>query len=578
MPTDTQDTSVASPQSLDQIFGKQGTPQGTQQPLDTGVKTSLDSIFGAPKTSNHTTSQPDVTSKLDSIFKPTQSNTSNAPEKPADSLNAMNIFDPNRKTESFGSLWDKWTQHTNEAGQNVANNLKSNWDNLVATNKQFNAPGGNTGKQLAATTSHSAGDIAGMILAPFGGVLDALGLSKPISDAIQGTANGVNAIPHVTDVLNKLNDIFDKHPDVKQSLLTDIPNVLQALTLSLSPKAKGGVPSLSETAGNLKTDIGASADVAKEAVGAFGEGAKETASSIKEKISPTKTIDGLVGQVAQGKTGDIPSFTEGLKNIDTSNVKTYQDLNNVSAKSISDEAKLQDSTLSKDAGLHKLADLEQTTGTGTSAVKTNYVQDALTQLKEFYTKTSDAQGLVKVNQWLEKATGDGLSVKDMNDIARTHGSDLNAYNANGELATGLTKQAAENTRIGLKDTIKSSISDPAIRDQFSASDSKMSDSYTVKDLSQKMAEKVNTLTQRLQKPNILQKIGSLFGKATRITGVGDFAQKLLGIDKVPGATTLNPVELEAKLSKNLARIEKALSRNDAGFVKDITSIVNDETK
>ena len=311
-----------------------------------------------------------------------------------------------------------------------------------------------------------------------------------------------------------------------------------------------------------------------EALKPVGDAVVQGASAIKNKISPTPTIDQVVGQVAQGKTGDIPSFTNGLKNIgDTSKIQSYDDLNKASTKTIGDLANQQDKNLAQETKVHPMSDFDQTTGSGKSAVKTNYVQQALDQLQQYYTKTNDATGLSNVKALTEKANGEGLTVQDVNNLARLHGKDLNGFNANGELASGLTKQAAENTRVGLKNTVENSIQDPTIKSQFRALDGKMSDTFTVKDLSGKMAEKVNTLEQRLQQPNILQKIGGIVGKGLRITGVGDLVQKLVGIEKVPGASTLNPVELEAKLSKNLGKITTALGKDDAGFTKDISSIL-----
>jgi predicted Fe-Mo cluster-binding NifX family protein len=199
-------------------------------------------------------------------------------------------------------------------------------------------------------------------------------------------------------------------------------------------------------------------------------------------------------------------------------------------------------------------------------IQHNFVQDGLDQLKNYYTSVNDVKNLEKIKNYIEKGgeTGAGLTIKDVNDIAKMHSKDLNAFNASGELASGLKKQAAENTRMGIKKIVREL--GPKGSEVI---DKKITDVYTVKDLSEKMEDAVNKLSQRLQNPNIFRKLGGLVGKATRVTGIGDFASKLLGIDKMPGANILSPVELEAQLSKNLKKINAALGKDDAGFINDM---------
>lgn len=362
---------------------------------------------------------------------------------------------------------------------------------------------------------------------------------------------------------NKLADATDAASTIHK-IVTENPE-------QLVPLLMGANETLSKVAGK---PIDAVSDVAKatkipQVIDIAGDAAKNAALKTKEYFAPTPTINSLVGRVAQGKTGDIPSFGRGIQNMDTSDIKTYSDLNKAASNQIKELATQQDVELSKNPTVHSLSDFQKTIGNGESAVKVNYVEQAIQQLKDYYTKTNDATKLSKINEISSRANESGLSAKDINDLARMHGQDLNGYNANGELASGLSKQAAENTRQGLKDTSRGLMDTPNAKNI----DQQMSDLFTVKNLSSKMMEKVNTLSQRLQKPNILQKIGGAVGKFGRSTGVGDLVQKLLGLEKTPGATTLNPVELEAKLSKNLAKINSALSKGDTEFIKDITAML-----
>lgn len=372
-------------------------------------------------------------------------------------------------------------------------------------------------------------------------------------------------------VVNTVKDSIFAHTNISdpdKAMINNAINVgLAVLGEKIGEKATnsdGLNTSVSEVPGAIKTNLsdagGTVSDVAKGTVSAVKSGANK----VKEYVSPTPTIDQLVGIVAQGRTGDIPSFKSGIDALDTSKVSTYKDLNKVSNDTIKSLSKEQDALLGKDKRVLKVQQLATKVGSSYH----NYVNDAVAQLKEYYTKTNDVANLKKIQAYeakLDPIKGEGISLKDVNDIARMHGSDLNGYNANGELASGLTRQAAENTRMGLKDTVRNLLPD----DESKALDTKISDIYTVKDLSSKMAESVNKLTQRIQKPNILRKIGGLLGTATRVTGIGDFASKLLGIDKVPGSQTLNGVEIEARLAQNLSKIKAALAKDDAGFIEDI---------
>lgn len=317
--------------------------------------------------------------------------------------------------------------------------------------------------------------------------------------------------------------------------------------------------------GNLGEGLATGGSI--EALKGLGIGAK----MLKNYAVPTPTVNQIIGQVAQGSSKDIPSFGKGLANLDTSNVKTYNDLYKLSNSEIKKLAAQQDALLGQDKTLYKVQQLATPIKTGESSIAHNYVLDSVKQLKAFYAKTNDVAGVRKMEVYesrLNPKNGQGLTLQEVNDIARLHGSDLNAFNANGELASGLTKQAAENTRKGLKNTVRNLLPN----DESKTLDSQMSDIYTVRDLSEKMAEKVNTLQQRLQNPSILQKLGGIIGKGLRFTGIGDFASSLLGIEKVPGAKTLNPVELEARLAKNLKRIDAALQKDDAGFLQDIKAM------
>lgn len=603
-------------QTLDQIFSAKA-PVSPTATASTGnaPSQSLESIFG--NSQNQASNRP----SLDSIFS----------AKPPAPITGNDIFDGTPEAAKAREATD--VSVTKDIIPNIENDFNDRIQQKNQTEQDY-ADGkiglGHAVFQSIGNVIGGAFDIPKDIIKPYLDKTIGTDTEKSISDSVGGEIDKISAPladalakPEVATMQNagalykKAGDLYQqahaepdptkqqrliqlaeqttKAADAVKSTANDMVNSQSSAgrdasaTVNIGTLGMGGaapedtIANLSK-AGNEAKNIASDAATltgkatapVRDALGNIIDKTGQVASDIKDKIAPTPTIDQIVGQVAQGGSEDVGKFTTGLKNLDTSSVKTYEDLNKVSSDTIKTEAKAQDTALTQNAEPLKVQQLA--IKVGDQAAAHNYVIDAVNQLKDYFSKTNDIANLAKVNGYIEKLDpikGKGLTVKEVNDIARMHGTNLNGYNANGELASGLTKQAAENTRIGLKNTVVQNIKDPAMQAAFKASDAKMSSLYTVRDLSGKMADKVNTLSQRLQKPNILQKIGSIIGKVGRISGVGDIAQKLLGIEKVPGASTLNAVELEAKLSSNLKKINDALKKDDNGFVKDIQGMIQD---
>lgn len=388
-------------------------------------------------------------------------------------------------------------------------------------------------------------------------------------------------------VVNAVKDAILAHSSISDADKAMINNAINT-----------GLAIIGEKVGNAKSDEGLNAPVSdvagqvKQIPGQIKAGVSNAKDAIVSgtkgvigKVAPTETLDTTAGKVLQGKSKDVESGKNAITLLDKpETIKTYKDLNSSASSKIKDLATKQDVILSKDKTTHPIDNFEKITGEGNSQVKTNYVKQAIDNLKELYTNTSDAKGLSEIKTLEEKVYGIsdklgnltkepvGLTVKEVNQLARDYGSEFSskAFGKTGEPLTSVNATKFENIRSGLKNTARDLL--PSKESQ--QLDSQMTDLYGLRDSAKTMAEKVNTLTQRLKQVNILQKIGGTVGKALRVTGIGDLAGKLLGIDKVPGASTLNAVELEQMLSKNIARINAALTKDDAGFVSSIKDIIN----
>lgn len=448
--------------------------------------------------------------------------------------------------------------------QNISNEAK-NVNNVFNDPNKSIAEKGLTGLSAA---GHVAGNVAGAVGDMFGSVISHV-TPQPVKDF------AANKVKEVSDNLMNKDSLYSKginayannvpeNSDVNKSV-GDVVNTASLLG------GKEASPIVKDAAGNI---INEGKNIASDIKGGVVDPALETAGKIKDKVMPSESVDKTTGKVLQGKPADIESGKSGLSSMDTSKVKTYKDLKDTANKTITEKARIQDENLAKDPTPRPLESFTKTVGEGNGVVKTNYVKQAIDNLGELYTNTSDAEGLSKIKTLEDKATGEGLTVKEVNDLARMYGSEFGtkAFGKTGEALTSVNATKFENIRSGLKNTARDLLPDEASR----ALDEEMSNIYTVRDLATKMETRVNTLTQRLQKPNILQKLGGMIGRGMRITGIGDLASKLLGIDKVPGAATLNAVELEAQLSKNLGKINAALLKDDAGFVKDMQDLLQSE--
>lgn len=275
--------------------------------------------------------------------------------------------------------------------------------------------------------------------------------------------------------------------------------------------------------------------------------ASDIASTVKEGIKPSLTPEEATGQIIQGTPEDVAAAQRTFKSIDTSGVKTYADLKAKVDSQIKPLATEVDKELSKNTEGKSIKSYTQTVGAGKSAVKVNYVEKAIDDLNNYYTKTGDAQGLSDMKALVNKAKINGLTLKDINDLARTHGSTINAFNANGEAASGLTKQAAENTRMGLKNIARQGLGGAAAK----ALDAKLSDLYDTQALIDKMVKKVNASAQSTPKVGAIPKaLGKVIKTVDTVAG-----SPLKAIGKTMGigvnTTSMTPLEIESSLAKNL---------------------------
>ena len=323
-------------------------------------------------------------------------------------------------------------------------------------------------------------------------------------------------------------------------------------------------------------------------------------------LGAPKTAEGVANQILQPTASEIsnmPTATKGLTSIDTTGVKNYSDLGDRIDEAIKTEKASVDTTLGQNNGLYKPEDIVKTvpvsgnvpatdeTGapimnkdgtpqmTSAPSLTTDPVSDGLHQLQQFYDKTGDTTNLARVNGLInDYENGDGLSLKQLNNIAREHGTELTGYNVNGDPALGPTKQAYENTRTGIKSVVRD-LNGP--NDTTAASDQKIHQLIKAKDMVGDMVNKVKVLESKLQNYGLLQRFGRFGAKAFNLfTGgvVKGFLQSIQGMGSMQGVTSegslMDTAQLQKALAGNLKLLQQLNAMPDEQAVMTLSQILS----
>lgn len=275
----------------------------------------------------------------------------------------------------------------------------------------------------------------------------------------------------------------------------------------------------------------------------------------------TKTVqqakEEIAGRVITGKTKDRAVGVKALESIDTKNVKTFKDLEDKFSSKIIELSKKVDKKLEKDISTQKLKDLTtKAKSISGKEVKTNYVKTALEHLQEVYKKTGDNIGVQNIKDTIKKATTTGLTKKEINNIARSYGVEFGkkAFSKTGEPLTSVNSKLYESVRRGIKDKARETAAGLGIKEM----DKTMSAIYRTRDLVAKNKEQANKLQQKIQERGLGEKLGrSAFNVLNMATmgGLKGFIER--GMGRGTGLKTLNYIELDKNIAKNLKLLEKA---------------------
>lgn len=290
-------------------------------------------------------------------------------------------------------------------------------------------------------------------------------------------------------------------------------------------------------------------------IGAAGLGLEAGAKKLTEMKQ--EDFNNALQKILQGKEKDVEAGRRALTNIDLKGVKTHQDLYNRLDESVKKFNDFRGNALETDKVSYPLQYLGTTAKSGGTEVHTNHVENALDQLLKQYQSTGDIQNEARILDLWHKADTQGLSLKDVEDLSVEHGQTLKGYNAQGELASGLKKQEAENTRQGLKQTVDDRFNHPVVKQTRAM----MSDLIRTRDLVGKTNDEIYKMQNRLKNMGFGDKVGNLVNKVFDLVTLGQGKGIVKGAIKgiLPGAegsTTMNVMELEKNLPKYLKTIQK----------------------
>ena len=399
-----------------------------------------------------------------------------------------------------------------------------------------------------------------------GGVLDLAGnvassaMPNFLKQGLAKTASGVGKLlpDFVKEGLKETGKGLTKLPGA--GLLTPrvqrnveaVGNLAGALTL---PAAVQDTAKVFKTGVDIaKPEYAKAIAPATEKVDAFVAARKAKALARDEK---------LVGDIIQSKhLKDRLRAERALRDIDATDIKTELDLKNALDDKIENLAVTKSKALATDTQLRTMAEMGPH----------NYVDDAMTQLDEFYAKTNNPAKRSAITQLRAKAETQGLTVGEMDDLAILHGKEITAFNTSGEAASGLSKQAAENTRKGVKSTARKFFDDPIYRE----TDAAISDTMRTRDLIQKRVQAVTELSQKIQPRGWGKEIGYQVMKVVNmftgntLKGAVEFL-----IPRGQGYKLINALDMEKMLQGQIKSLQRILNNNlpKSELMSELNSII-----
>lgn len=279
---------------------------------------------------------------------------------------------------------------------------------------------------------------------------------------------------------------------------------------------------------------------------------RATSRLINSKATNVEELRRIANVIGQWETKDIDNSVKALKSIlgdyDSSNIKTFADLRKAWANRVSKLSKQVDDNLSKQTWKITLAD--QHIVNVDWKPEWRYIESAIEDLKDVYTKQRDPESLNKVIEFEKKVSWDGVSYKELNDFVREYWVEMDAWNKKNELTTN-AKVWTEQTRWGIKKILQERMPDSEFRDI----DAEIGSVSNFNKLVDKTVERVNNVEKQLRDKWILETVRSAWAdfKSSIRWDLRWDTQNIYRVEK----TLPEKIEIFNELSNDISNAESA---------------------
>lgn len=379
--------------------------------------------------------------------------------------------------------------------------------------------------------------------------------------ALMQTDTGKAAVEKVGEISDWYKNLEEEDPVTAERIDSALGIGQLLLTLTGAEQTIKGTQKLAAKAGSKLDDV--------MELNAAGMKRSLEQSAIQRADDIAKETDNVVAQIIQGDKPDIPKAKSALRQIGSTKtmpdgtvkpIETFDELDEVISEKIKGIAQKQDELLGGVEGAKKLNQFNRVVKKGKTGATTNHVRNALDQLEELYEKSSNIDDLASIKALRQKASAEGLTAQEINNLAREYNrsvSSIKAFSTRGTPLRSATSETAETTRKGVKEVARSMMPDEAT----TALDDAMTDLYNTRRLIRNLASKAQKDSQKLESAGPLEKAGAAAVKAVDTAtfgGMRGILKELLPGTQL-GKKNLDVLELQNLLKKNLETVSKAIS-------------------
>lgn len=227
-------------------------------------------------------------------------------------------------------------------------------------------------------------------------------------------------------------------------------------------------------------------------------------SAVKNTAKNEAWLREIANVVWQWEATDIDSSVKAMQNlwkhVDLKSLSTFQEIDNAWHSTVAKLSQIVDENLEKYTWkVIKASDQKFTIIDWKEMWKV--VDDAITDLKDVYTKQRNVDWLKDLADFENKFQWEWVSYKELNDFAREYGTEMDSRNAKNQLTTD-AKVWTERTRSGIKDLIRERV--PA--EEFKDIDAEIWSISNFRKLIQKSIEKANSTEQKLRDKWVVESV------------------------------------------------------------------------